>query len=93
MSERGRPLDRALVRLVEPGREAEQRRLARAVRADEPEPRARAERQVDAVENGLGAERADDACERDSHERAPPRNDGNEDGRSGVRRKERLCLV
>ena len=35
---RRRPLDRALVRLLEPGREAEQRRLAGAVRADEAEP-------------------------------------------------------
>ena len=91
--ERGRrPLDRALVRLVEPGGEAKQRRLARAVRADEAEPRARAERQVDAVENGLGAERAADAVERDSHERAPPETRGR--GRAQrVRRKERLCLV
>ena len=52
---------RALVRLVEPGEQAEQRRLAGPVRADEPEPRARAERQVDVVENGAGAERTDDA--------------------------------
>ena len=61
MSEAGVALDRALVRLVEPGGEAEQRRLAGPVRADEAEPRARAERQVDAVENGVGAERAADA--------------------------------
>ena len=59
----GRPLDCARVRLVEAGGEPEQRRLACPVGADEAEPRARPERQVDAVENGTGAERADDACE------------------------------
>ena len=85
----GRTLDRALVRLIEPGRETEQRRLAGAVRADEAEPRARAERQVDAIENGVGAERADDACQRDSHGRAPPGTRGR--GRAQrVRREERL---
>ena len=59
----GRPLDGARVRLVEAGREPEQRRLARPVGADEAEPGARPERQIDAVENGTGAERTDDACE------------------------------
>ena len=59
----GRPLDPALVRLVEPREQAEQRRLAGAVGADEPEPGARAECQVDVVENGAGAERTDDAVE------------------------------
>ena len=59
----GRPLDASLVRLVEPREQAEQRRLAGPVGADEPEPRARAERQVDVVENGAGAERTDDAVE------------------------------
>ena len=59
----GRPLDPALVRLVEPCEQAEQRRLAGPVGADEPEPRARAERQVDVVEDGAGAERTDDAVE------------------------------
>ena len=62
----GRPLDAALVRLVQPSEQPEQRRLARPVGADEPEPRARAERQIDVVENGAGAERADDALERDA---------------------------
>ena len=59
----GRPLDGARVRLVEAGREPEQRRFARPVGADEAEPGARPERQIDAVENGTGAERTDDACE------------------------------
>ena len=59
----GRPLDPALVRLVEPCEQAQQRRLAGPVGADEPEPRARAECQVDVVENGAGAERTDDAVE------------------------------
>ena len=63
---RGRPLDAALVRLVEPGEQPEQGRLAGPVGADETQPRAGAERQVDAVENGAGAERADDAVERDT---------------------------
>ena len=60
---RGRPLDPAVVGLVEPGEQAKQRRLAGPVGADEPEPRARAERQVDVVEDGAGAERTDDAVE------------------------------
>ena len=59
----GCPFHRSGIRLVEPGGESEQRRLARPVGADEAEPRARPERQIDAVENGTGAERADDACE------------------------------
>ena len=85
----GRTLDRALVRLVEPGREAEQRRLAGAVRADEAEPRARAERQVDAIEHGVGAERADDAC-RARLARASTSRDGERGRAQRVRRKERL---
>ena len=60
---RRRPLDAPLVRLVEPREQTEQRRLAGPVGADEPEPGARAERQVDVVENGAGAERTDDAVE------------------------------
>jgi hypothetical protein len=40
----------------------------------------------------VGAERADDAGERDTHERVPPRT-GNEDGAQRGRRKGRLCLV
>ena len=63
---RGCPLDATLVRLVEAGGEPQQRRLAGAVRADEPEPGTRAERQIDAVEHGVGAEGADDAMERDA---------------------------
>ncbi len=59
----GCSLDPSLVRLVEAGEQAEQRRLAGPVGADEPQPRARPERQVDMVENGAGAERADDAVE------------------------------
>ena len=60
---RRRSLDATLVRLVEPREQPEQRRLAGAVGADEPEPRARPESQVDMVENGAGAERTDDAVE------------------------------
>ncbi len=63
----GGPLDASLVRLVETGGEPQQRRLADPVGADEAEPRARPDRQVDAVEDGVGAEGADDAVERDSH--------------------------
>ena len=63
---RGRPLDATLVRLVEAGGEPQQRRLAGTVRADEAEPGTRAERQIDAVEHGVGAEGADDAVERDA---------------------------
>ena len=63
------PLDAALVRKLDPGEEPQQRRLAGAVSADDAEPRARPERQVDAIENGGGAVRLDDAGERDSHGR------------------------
>ena len=60
-------IDTTLVRLLQPSEEAQQRRLARAVAPDEAEPRVRPERQVGLVENGMGAERLDDADERDPH--------------------------
>ena len=88
---RGRSLDPSLVRLVEPGEQAEQRRLAGPVGADEPEPRTRPERQVDMVENGAGAERADDAVERDAQRSLQRR--GTRTGRRVERRSERLGLV
>ena len=62
--ERGRRrARRARVGLLDPGEQAQQRRLAGPVRADDAEPRSRPDRQVDAVENGLGAVRLDDAGE------------------------------
>ncbi len=42
---------RAPIGLIEPGEDAQQRRLANAVRADDPEPRARSDRQADPVED------------------------------------------
>ena len=58
-----RACDRALVRLLEAGHDPEQRRLADAVRADEPCPRLRAEREGDLIENDLGAAVLRDAGE------------------------------
>ncbi len=86
----GRSLDAALVRLVEPAEQPEQRRLAGPVGADETEPRARPERQVDVVENGAGAERADDVVERDAQ--GASRERGTRTGRCEAP-EERLGLV
>ena len=66
---RRRPLDAAFVRQLESGEEPQQRRLAGAVPADDAEPRARPERQIDAIEDEVGAVCLDDAGERDSHGR------------------------
>jgi hypothetical protein len=52
---RGSAPDRAGVRLVEAREDAEQRRLADPVRADEADPAARDERQRDTAQDELGA--------------------------------------
>ena len=86
-----RALDLPVVRLLVAREQAEQRRLAGPVRPDEPEPRARAERQVDAVEDDVGAVRLADAGERDSHETSCE--DGRRGQRAGSGRGKRLCLA
>src|SRR5207248_2706569 len=65
---RGTP-DASRIELLEPGEQAEQRRLAGAVRADEPDPRARRHDEIDVREDDLGSVRLRDSrCD----ERAGP---------------------
>ncbi len=60
--ERGRrPADAPAVRFFEPGEQAQERRLAGAVRADDPEPRPRRHDEVDVREDDLGSVRLRDA--------------------------------
>jgi hypothetical protein len=49
--------DRARVRLLDPGEQAQQRRLAGAVRTDDPDPRPLRHGEVEPVEHGPAAER------------------------------------
>src|SRR5262249_43924349 len=74
---RRRAADATCVRLLEPGEQAEQRRLARAVRADEPDPRTRRHDEADVLEDDLGSVRLrDSGCDERAgkarHAQRPP---------------------
>jgi hypothetical protein len=58
---RRRGADAPVVRLLEPGQQPQQRRLPGAVRADEPDPRARRHDEVDAGEDDFGSVRLRDS--------------------------------
>ena len=62
--------DDSAVRLVLAGEQPEQRRLARAVRPDEPDPRMRRHDEVDAGEDDVGSVRLRDAGRGESADRA-----------------------
>ena len=64
-----RARDEADVRRLEPRDDPKQGRLARPVRAEEPESGARADREIDPLENGLGAVALADADESYPHRR------------------------
>ncbi len=65
----GSTTDGALVGRFHPGQEAEQRRLADTVGADETDPRMRTDGKRDPVENDLRAIALGDVCELHSHRR------------------------
>ncbi len=62
--------DGSAIRLVLAGEQPEQRRLPRAVRPDEPDPRVRRHDEVDAGENDVGSVRLRDAGRGESADRA-----------------------
>ena len=81
------PRDRPAVRLVRPGSDPQQRRLAGAVRADEPDPVADRDRRRDRVEDDERADLAGHARQpKDRHQPAPDRGAGRRPpGRRGPR--------
>ena len=68
-----RRTDGAGVRLLEPGEQAQHRRLAGAVRADDADAGARLDREVEPVEHGSAAERLADGVQADEGHLRPPR--------------------
>ena len=79
-------MDLAEVRLVATGGEPQQRRLAGAVRPDQPDPVAERDRGVDGVEDDEGADLAGDAGQAQDAHRPGPAGPGGADARAAARR-------